>query len=665
MKKNRRENRPNQPAAKSKTAYGQDDRLPGSKPSIAKQAACACLAIIALNILIYWPVRHFEFVSVDDGLYVTANPAVNVGLTWRGLSWAMTAGYAANWHPLTWMSHMLDVQLFGLNPGLHHVTNILLHIANSLLLFGALFQMTRALGRSAFVAALFAVHPLRVESVAWVAERKDVLSTFFGLLAICAYARYARQPSWARYSVVAALFALSLMAKPMLVTLPAVLLLLDYWPLGRVSPGSWSRAALLAREKVPLLAMSVASGIVTVWAQGGGGAVAGLTGFPLDMRVANALVSAVAYIQKMLWPAGLAAFYPYPQTFPGVQAGVCLVLLAGMSTWVLASARRRPYAPIGWLWYMGTLLPVIGLVQVGEQAMADRYSYFPLIGVAIVVSWGMHEVLARWQSRNIVGAVGATLVIAALAVTARHQVQYWANSVALWEHTLEVTADNFRTHADLAGVLSEQGKLNEAVAHYSEALRIRPNVMATHNNLGITLARAGKLDDAAREFSEAIRLKPDFVEARNNLGTTLANQGKFREATAQFTEVLRLKPDNAQAHSNWGAALARQGNLEEALAHYSEALRLNPDFVEAHTRMGIVLTRQRRLDEAVAHFSKALEFTPDVAELHNNLGVALAEQGKAGDAAHQFSEALRIKPDFPDARANLARAQQSTTLSHQ
>jgi protein O-mannosyl-transferase len=628
-------------------------------PPSRQRIAVICLILIALILIVYGPVRHYGFVSIDDGSYVTVNPDVNTGLTWHGVVWALTSGYAANWHPLTWWSHMLDVQLYGLNAGPHHVTNVLLHIASTLLLFGALYVMTRALYRSAFVAALFAVHPQHVESVAWVAERKDVLSTFFGMLAIYAYAGYIRKGGRVRYALVAVAFGLGLMAKPMLVTLPFVLLLLDYWPLNRITLGDWPRQVQLVREKIPLFILAALSSVVTFWAQRTAGAVAGLTGFPLDLRIANALVSWAGYIRKMVWPVNLPAFYPYPRSLPSGELALSLLILIGISLWVLAGIKRRPYALVGWLWYLGTLIPVIGLVQVGEQAMADRYSYIPLVGLFIIVAWGGTD-LVRAHSRqaDFILAVAAVLLIFGCTILARTQVGYWENSVKLWEHTLAITTDNYRTHADLAGVLAADAKYDDAVAHYSEALRIRPNVSGTHNNLGITLALAGKPENAIREFSEALRLRPDFTEAQNNLGNALLTQGKFGEAKAIFTAVLSSNPDNAQARSNWASALVKEGKIDEGIAQYSETLRRNPDYVDAHTQLALVLAKQRRFDEAITHFRKALQFLPEDAQLHNNLGVALASQGKISDAVREFSAALRAKPDFADARNNLARAQQ-------
>jgi protein O-mannosyl-transferase len=629
------------------------------------RARWVSLALIAANLIVYASVWHHDFVNYDDDQYVTSNPVVLRGLTWHGVSWAFTTGYAVNWHPLTWLSHMLDVQLYGLDPGPHHLTNLLFHIANTLLLLGLLHRMTGALGRSAFVAALFAVHPLHVESVAWVAERKDVLSTLFWILTLWAYVEYVRRPNLYRYGAVLLFFALGLMAKPMLVTLPFVLLLLDFWPLGRMrmrlnpaggwafSGGGWDAVMDLVWEKLPLLALAVAASIVTLIVHRQGGAVISLSATPLKLRVANALVSYVVYIGKMLWPVHLAVLYPYAQSIPGWWVAGALLTLVGISVAVIWAGARHPYLPIGWLWYLGTLVPVIGLIQVGDQAMADRYTYVPLIGLFIVVAWGIPDLLAHWPLQRIALPVAAGLVILACAIAARSQLQYWKDSTTLWTRALAVTTGNNIAHNNLAIVLADQGKLDEAIAHYSEALRIKPDYATARNNLGLALADEGKLDEAIAHYSEALRIKPDYADALNNWGAALAAEGKLDEAIAHYSEALRIKPDYAGAHNNWGIALASEGKSEEAIAHFSEALRIKPDYADAHNNWAGVLASEGKLDEAIAHCNEALRIKPDYADAHNNLGVALADQGKLDEAIAHFSEALRINPDDSKARDNL------------
>ncbi len=656
---------------------------PGSPPSIARSAFSertlwVSLALIAANLIVYAQVWGHDFVNYDDPDYVTDNPIVSEGLTRHGVAWAFTTFHSSNWHPLTWLSHMLDVQLYGLNPGPHHFTNLLLHMANTLLLFWLLHAMTGALGRSAFVAGLFAVHPLHVESVAWVAERKDVLSTLLGLLTLCAYVGYVRQPRLRRYGLVLVLFALGLMAKPMLVTLPLVLLLLDFWPLRRIAFGSnppgaadprrdWQRQAFrLILEKIPLLALGAASSIVTLAAQRRGGSVTDLAMLPLKFRAASALVSYAAYIGKMLWPARLAVFYPYPRTLPAAWVVGALLGLLGISIAVMKAGLRHPYLPVGWLWYLGTLVPVIGLVQVGSQLRADRYTYVPLIGLFIIVAWGIPELVARWAPPGMILPAAALLAILACMLTAWRQVQYWENSSTLWDHAQNVTTGNYLALNNAGVALVKEGKMDEAILEFSEALRLEPGYADVHNNLGKALASQGKLGEAIAEYSVAVRIKPDFAEAHYNLGSALAGQGRMDDAVAQYSEALRIQPDfpgaheslgpvldSPEAHDNLGIVLAKQGKLDEAIPEFQEALRLKPDDPQAHNNLGITLGKQGKMDEAIYEFQEAVRIQPDYAEAHNNLGWALASQGKVDEAIAQYSEALRIEPDFPEARRSL------------
>ena len=592
------------------------------------------LALVAVNVAVYAPVRNYGFIGFDDPEYVSQNSHVLRGLTWEGVRWAFSTGYFANWHPLTWLSHMLDVQVYGTYAGGHHITNVLLHITNTLLLFGLLHRMTGRLGRSAFVAGLFAVHPLHVESVAWVSERKDVLSTLFGMLTLWSYIGYVRRPRLGRYLVLLLFFAMGLMAKPMLVTLPFLLLLLDVWPLGRITlpadpSGSlrWqslrdqrSAVVRLVWEKLPLIGLAVASSMVTFVVQQRGGTVGGFGAMPLDFRMANALVSYIAYIAKMLWPAHLSVLYPYPETLPGWWVFGSMFVLIGVSVAVVRAAQRRPYLAVGWLWYLGTLVPVIGLVQVGNQAMADRYTYVPLIGLFLMVAWGIPDLLAPWPYRRIVLPTAAGIVICACAVAARSQVRHWESDTSLWARTLEVTTGNYVAHNNLGTALAGQGKIGEAMAHYAEALRF----------------------------------KPDYADAHNNLGTALAGQGKVGEAMAHYAEALRLNPANANAHYNMGVALDQQGRIGEATAHYAEALRLKPDYADAHNNLAAVFQQQGRVAEAIVHYLEAVRLKPDYAEAHSNLGAALARQGRIGEAMTHFAEALRINPANERLRSALA-----------
>lgn len=610
------------------------------------------------------PVRNHAFLNIDDNFYVTDNPPVKSGMTLKGVIWAFTAMHAANWHPLTWLSHMLDCQLYGLDPSGHHLTNLVFHLASVLMLFLVLARMTGSLWRSSFVAALFALHPLRVESVAWVAERKDVLSGFFWMLTMWTYVRYIERPRLNRYLLVLLSFSLGLLSKSMLVTLPFVLLLLDYWPLGRFQfahlkknpkpsiskqndvGGQKSIPFSLLWEKVPFFILSAVSSVLTIIAQHKIGTVAPLELYPIDIRIANALVSYVRYIGKMIWPHGLAVFYPHPVTLPAWEVIGSGLLLAGISVLVIWIARRHPYHAVGWLWYLGTLVPVIGLVQVGAQAMADRYTYLPLIGLFIMIAWGVPEQLAMGRYRRVILSVSAGIVLMMLMMITRLQIKHWQNDLTLFDHSLAVTSDNYFVHNSLGIVLSRQGKTEEAIAHYNEALRITPYNANIHNNLGVALSRQGKIGEAMAHYGEALRIQPGYVEAHNNLGVALAGKGKIEEAMAHYVEALRIDPRHSNVHYNMGIALGEQGKIEEAIAHFTEAIRIKPDDMLAHHNLGIALARQGKIQEAITRFKKALQINPGYAEGHLNLGIAYLMIGDRDAALKEYKILETINPDF-------------------
>jgi tetratricopeptide (TPR) repeat protein len=610
-------------------------------------------ALVAAGAYVYAPVRHHEFVNFDDAQYVRDNAAVTRGLSGRALSWALTTGHAGNWHPLTWLSHMLDVELYGLDPGPHHLTSAVLHVVNTLLLFGLLLRMTGALFRSAFVAALFELHPLHVESVAWIAERKDVLSGLFFFLTLWAYLAYVRRPRGSRYALVLALFALGLIAKPMLVTLPFVLLLLDVWPLDRTAQPAARRRLIV--EKLPLVGLAIASSVVTVLVQARAGAIKGLDLLPFSRRLATAVLAYVTYAAKTVWPSHLAAIYPYPAPAPSGQVLAALAGLAAITVLVLRSWPRHPYLPVGWFWYLGTLVPVLGLVQVGSQPWADRYTYIPAIGLFIVMAWGTVDLLARWPHRHLLLAAAAAIVLAGCAITARKQVGYWRNSIALWEHALEVTAGNHRAESNLAHALARQRRLDEAVAHYVAALRIKPDFAEAHNNLGLVLADQGKVGEAMSHYLEAVRVLPDYLEAHNNLGVALMGEDRNMEAIRHFSEAVRIDPTVAVSHNNLGVAYAHEGRLDAAAREFVEALRLEPGYAEAqtnlavaHNGLGAALGDQGKVEEAIDHYVQALRLRPDLADAHANLARALAGKGRPDEAIREILEAVRLQPRDAD-----------------
>ena len=596
-------------------------------------AAAVCGFLLLAVFLVFGQTVGHEFINYDDDQYVYENPQVTGGLTARGVSWAFTTDYANNWHPLTWISHMLDCQIYGLQAGGHHLTNVLLHAAAVILLFLVLWRMTGFLWRSAIVAAVFAIHPLRAESVAWVVERKDVLSGLFFMLTLWAYVGYARRPfSLVRYLTVAVLFALGLMAKPMLVTLPFVLLLLDYWPLGRVGlpqaeDKSFSFPRRVVVEKLPLMALTAASCAATFIAQSK--AVANLDAIPISLRIANALVSYVAYIRELFYPMGLAVFYPYPgDGLPIWQVAASTLTLTGISIAALAWRRRFPYLFVGWFWYVGMLVPVIGLVQVGSHSMADRYTYLPQIGLCMAVTWGVAQVTASWRYRRWACGIASALAVLVLMGFAWRQTSYWQDSETLWTRALACTTHNDIAHNNLGNTLADRGQIDEAIAHYQKALEIKPGYVEAHNNFGMALARCGQVDTAIAHYQMALEIMPGSAEVHNNLGNALAGRGQVDAAIVHFQKALEIKPDYVEAYNNLGNALLSRGQVDAAIAHFGKALEIKPDYAKGYNNLGIALARRGQIDEAIAHFRKALEIKPDYAAARNNLGLALRQRGQ-------------------------------------
>ncbi|MFC1825834.1 tetratricopeptide repeat protein [Thermodesulfobacteriota bacterium] len=622
-----------------------------------------CLLLIVAALAVFWQVQHFDFVNFDDNDYIYENRHVQKGVALESIAWAFTTTHVANWHPLTWLSHMLDCQLFGLNPGRHHLTNLLFHIANTLLLFAVFRKMTGGFWQSAFVSVLFALHPLHVESVAWVSERKDVLSTFFWMLTMWSYICYVEHPSMNRYLWIVLFFILGLMSKPMLVTLPFLLLLLDYWPLNRLqtnlsgTTGSSQQKSIALRlvwEKAPLFVLVAISSAVTFYAQKHGGAVASLDVIPLKARFANALVAYVKYIGKMIYPVKLAVLYPYPTIPPWWKITTACLFLTAISSMAIRTVRQRPYFIVGWLWYIGTLVPVIGLVQVGRQAMADRYTYVPLIGLFIIIAWGVPAVVARYEHSKKWLVALATVLVSILTATTWIQIGYWKNSVTLFEHALEHTNNNSVMQCSLGVALADQGRRTEAIRHYSESLRINPNYAKAHNNMGIALQEEGKMDEAFHHYAEALRVNPNSAKAHNNLGSALAHLGRMDEAIAHFSKALKINPDDSKTHNNLGIALLKTGRVAESISHYTAALRLNPDYAEAHMNLGIELNNQGRTNEAIEHFQKALSLEPEFTEAMYHLAKLNISRGKYQDALFLYQKIIDLLPDNPAVYYNIA-----------
>jgi len=554
-----------------------------------------CLFLVLAIGAIYLQVWNHEFVGYDDDDYVSENARVQNGLTLDNVIWAFKTTHTGYWHPLTWLSHLLDVELFDMQSGRHHLINVFFHILNSLLLFLVFRKMTGRVWQSGFVAVIFAVHPLHVESVAWVSERKDVLSMFFWMLALWSYARYTEHPQVKRYLAVTGFFVMGLMAKPMVVTFPFVLLLLDYWPLKRIqfnpsiknkAISAWRpSAAFLILEKIPLFIFVLASSFITFFAQKKSGALASSAIHPFSVRVGNAFVSYLEYIQKMIWPDNLAVLYPHPGTISEWRLIAALILMGSISYLAIRYLKQLPWLGVGWFWYLGTLIPVIGIVQVGVQALADRYTYIPLIGLFIIVAWGVPQLMAEWRHRTIAISAICAALFPILMITAWTQVSYWQNSRTLFTHTLNVTSNNF----------------------------------VIHNNFGYELAAMGRFDDALKHYREAIRINPDFEIAYINLGKALLLKGKVNESVRYYQALLEIKPAYAGVHHNLGLALLRQGDIENAIFHFREALRINNEYAEVYNSLAAAMLSKGEIDKAINFYRQALRTRPGFYEAQKNL----------------------------------------------
>lgn len=634
------------------------------------------IGLIAATWLVYLPVADFDFVNLDDPAYVAENPYVQTGLNTTNIAWAARTTHLANWHPLTWLSLMADAELFGTDPGVFHLGNLSLHTINALLLYAVLWQMTGAVWSSACVAALFAIHPLHVESVAWISERKDVLSTLFGLVAMSAYTRYARAGKWMWYAASLLAFAASLLAKQMLVTLPCLLLLLDVWPLSRTrwnsdaaaepsdstTRQSWGR---LLAEKVPFFALSALFSILIYVTQSTGGSVQSLAVVPLGTRISNAVVAYVLYLAKTIWPAGLAVLYPHPGDIPVAEVATAGAILAIITAAVLLTARRRPYLPVGWFWYLGTLFPVIGLIQIGDHQLADRYSYFPLIGVFIAVTWLLASLASRAAWLRGLIAVGVCVTLGALTVAARAQVDVWRDSQTLFTHTIAVTGENPVAHFNLGAAYEELGQLDTAADEYRRTLQFAPSYAAAHHNLGNVRLAQNRYGEAIDHYRAAIEIDPEFSDAHNNLGNALRESGRREEAMAEFRTAVEIDPNHPAAHGNLASLLFEQGRLDEALRHFREAVRSAPDSVSPQINLATALSAAGSYEEAARHFRHALEIEPDnesAAEglvlTYANWGTTLAAAGKLTDASRRLYQALELDADAWLARYNLSRVLQ-------
>jgi Flp pilus assembly protein TadD len=625
-----------------------------------------CLFLAAITFTIFGQTLRHEFVNYDDDRYVYEDAVVSKGITSAGIAHAFAQGSWANWDPLTTLSHMLDCQFYGLHAGGHHLTNVLLHIASVILLFLALRKMTGGLWQSAFVAAVFAIHPLHVQSVAWVAERKDTLSGFFFMLTLWAYARYVKNPGFPRCLPVILFFACGLMSKSMLVTLPFVLLLLDYWPLKRIGDlrftiyestvtgttsgqGGRKRFSALARaviEKLPLVAISAAGAVLAFQKR-----AISLEQYPFGVRLANAVFSVANYIRQMFWPSGLAVLYPYPDHgLPVVEVSIAAIVLIGISVVAWCWRRTRPYVLVGWLWYLAMLVPVMGLIQVGGQARADRYTYLPQIGLYIALTWLAAGATTGWRNRRIIFGSVAGGAIAALAAMAFIQTTYWRNSETLWKHTLACTQNNVIAHNNLGTFEWSKGRTDDALMEFQKAVESRPDYAQAHANLGMALLKERRVDDAVTEYQKALELRPGDAGFSAGLGTALLERGSLDEAVAAFAKSVAIRPDVFDVHNNFGIALSRLGRLDAAAAEFLQAMALKPDSVTARKNLAaIVWALAAGTDDSVRNGPKAVELAEKVDRLSGGNDPVLVSV-----LAAAYAEAGR----FPEAVATAERAQQ-------
>lgn len=593
-----------------------------------KRVFVLSLLLIVVTLAIYSQATRFSFVNFDDDRYVTENPHVRAGLSWDTIKWAMVSTDEANWHPLTWISHALDVQLFRLNPAGHHLTNILFHALSGVLLFLLLWRGTRRLGLSFFVAVIFAMHPLNVESVAWISERKNVLSTMFFLLTLGTYAWYAQSPSWKRYLPMVSLFAAGLSSKPMVVTLPFVLLLLDYWPLRRIEhwsePGDLgleqTSTGKLLLEKIPLFILSGVSSLITMHAQRAAGAIDVLP-LSFSVRLKNALYCYLLYIEKAIWPSKLAPLYPHPGTsLPIWKAALAVMFLVAMTALVL-KFRSRGYPVTGWFWFLGTLVPVIGLVQVGNQAMADRYAYIPLIGIFVLIAWSFADIANHFTAPGWVKNVAAACCVVALTAVTYRQAGYWRDSLTLWGHALQVTQNNFVAENEYGGALLQLGRVDEAYPHFLRAAELHPADPLSHSNIGAYLQQHGRVTDAVRQYEIAASLTPDprlLATTYANLGSAYGELGNYTQAHAAFDKSIGLNPNRFNTWIGMGLLSKREGNLEEAARDFMRSVELRPTG-QGYLQLGRTLEMSGRAADAAAAYQLALKISPDLSEAQTAL----------------------------------------------
>ena len=646
--------------------------------------------LIFASFIVYSRILNNGFVNFDDNEYITENNHIKSGINQESIKWALSTTYCTYWHPLTWLSHMLDWSLFKDHAGGHHLISLLLHIGSVIFLFFFLNKMTKNLWSSAFAAALFALHPLRVESVAWAAERKDVLSMFFGLASIYAYACYAESSKLSKYFLCLILFALGLMAKPMLVTLPFVLLLLDYWPLGRwqkvlnsvnmqvvnntfpvkneiencnvnsliekeISLPVKSSSRLIGRllwEKAPFIFLTIISSIVTFWAQNKNGALPSMELLPFPTRIANTIISYVSYLGKIFWPVKLAVFYPYAHSFPFWQILISCFILTGITIIVIYAIKKLPFLFVGWFWYLGTLIPGIGLVQAGMQAMADRHTYLPSIGIAIMLAWGIPLLFSCEDIRKKILFPAGITVLAILAVLTWRQCGYWKNSIDLSNHALQVTKDNATAHNNRGAAYYKLGQYQLSIEDYNSAIRLKPDFVDAYNNRGSAYDNLGQYQRAVEDFNRTIRLRTDYAVPYYNRGNTYLKLGQYQLAIEDFNEAIRLKPDYVDAYNSRGVAYDKLGQYLLAIEDFNRAIRLQPDYALAYQNRRNAYAKFGQQPLTIEDFNRAIRLKPDDAKAYNNRGTIYYKLGQKQRAIKDFNKAICLKPDYVDAYYN-------------
>ncbi len=622
-----------------------------------------CFFLLICTVSVYWQVIDHDFLNFDDGQYITENAEVRSGLTLHGLYWAFTTTHTTNWHPLTWLSHMLDAELYGMHSGGHHVTNLLFHLLNTVLLFLLLKKLTGAHWRSACVALLFAIHPLHVESVAWVSERKDVMSTFFWMLTIWFYVGFVNGKQKSKYILALVAFALGLMSKPMLVTLPFVLLLLDYWPLNRIAfEGAKQQISerritgkRLVLEKLPFFALALISAVITVSV----GDVQTVQEFSIWGRIGNALVSYTAYLSDMFWPHPLIIFHPYPNELPFWRLLLALLLLVMITLFVLWQGKTHRFLPVGWFIYLGVLVPVIGLIQVGIQARADRYTYVPLIGIAIIVVWGVNYLSRNWKNRQkLLVAAGASVALVLMAC-AYNQVGYMKNSLTVFKHAVKYAPNAHYVHNNLALAYKSAGDFDQAIAHFNEAIRIKPDKYEAYNNRGVTYFGKKEYDKAAADYQVVLSQFPDHIEARNNLGNIFQMQGKTDQAIEHYQRALALLPDHPEVNNNIGSAYFSKRDFAKAIEYFMRAVNSNPFYLAARTNLARVYGEAGDVEMAIKHFQLALALEPNNPVTHDWLGISYALVGQREKAIQHYKMALSIAPNMPVTQQRLQQLTQS------